>query len=410
MEPEQQPNNSVVVVMVPLTAQSHLNKLLQFAKIISSRGVPVYYMGSTMHNRQAKDRVHGWDPSTISNIHFHDCQLQLPQVITPHHDLYFSKMFPLHLLPILIQLREPLSSLLRSLSATARRVVVVHDSLMSFAAEEASLISNVEAYYCFHCVSVFALLYLQWEAFGKPIDQGLQGGDIIPRDLPRVSFEGCFPEDFSEYAAQNIQWSMLDVGNIYNSCYAIEGRFLDLMAQHQSDKMLWAIGPTNPVAFDSSAGVHHKCLEWLDKQPQSSVVYVSFGTTTSLSDAQIATDGLDICNDEVIKQRFIWVLRDATDGLDICNDEVIKAQLPNGFEERTKRVGMIVREWAPQLQILAHSSTGGFLSHCGWNSCMESLSMGVPIAAWPMHSDQPRNTMLVTEVLKVGLVVLKSLI
>ncbi|KAF5207665.1 Zeatin o-glucosyltransferase [Thalictrum thalictroides] len=36
---------------------------------------------------------------------------------------------------------------------------------------------------------------------------------------------------------------------------------------------------------------------------------------------------------------------------------------------------------------------------------MESLSMGVPIAAWPMHSDQPRNTMLVTEVLKVGLVV-----
>jgi cis-zeatin O-glucosyltransferase len=36
---------------------------------------------------------------------------------------------------------------------------------------------------------------------------------------------------------------------------------------------------------------------------------------------------------------------------------------------------------------------------------MESISMGVPIAAWPMHSDQPRNTVLITEVLKIGIVV-----
>lgn len=45
------------------------------------------------------------------------------------------------------------------------------------------------------------------------------------------------------------------------------------------------------------------------------------------------------------------------------------------------------------------------MSHCGWNSCMESITMGVPIAAWPMHSDQPRNMVLVSEVLKIGLVV-----
>ncbi|PIA53663.1 hypothetical protein AQUCO_00900323v1 [Aquilegia coerulea] len=370
---EQQPNSSVVVVMVPLPAQSHLNQLLQFAKIISSRGVPVHYMGSAMHIRQAKDRFHGWDPFTISNIHFHDFQFQLPQVITPHPDPYFSRMFPSHLLPSLIQLREPISSLLRSLSFTARRVVV-HDSLMSFAAEEASLISNAEAY-CFHY--------------------------IIPSDLPRVSFEGCFPEGFSEYAAQNIQWSMFDVGVIYNSCHAIEGRFLDLVAQHQLNEKLWAIGPTNPVTLDSSVGdgPRHKCLDWLDKQPQSCVLYVSFGTTTSLSDAQIAEIAVALENSE---QRFNWVLRDA-DGFDTCKDQVRKAQLPNGFEERT--VGMVVRDSAPQLQILAHSSTGGFLSHCGWNSCMECLIMGVPIAAWPMHSDQPRNTMLVPEILKVGLVV-----
>ncbi|PQQ07615.1 zeatin O-glucosyltransferase-like [Prunus yedoensis var. nudiflora] len=35
---------------------------------------------------------------------------------------------------------------------------------------------------------------------------------------------------------------------------------------------------------------------------------------------------------------------------------------------------------------------------------MESITMGVPIAAWPMHSDQPRNTVLITRLLRVGVV------
>lgn len=61
-----------------------------------------------------------------------------------------------------------------------------------------------------------------------------------------------------------------------------------------------------------------------------------------------------------------------------------------------------MRDWAPQLEILAHGSTGGFISHCGWNSSIESISMGVPIGAWPMHSDQPRNAFLITDVLKIG--------
>ena len=71
-------------------------------------------------------------------------------------------------------------------------------------------------------------------------------------------------------------------------------------------------------------------------------------------------------------------------------------------EERTKGKGMVVREWVPQVKILGHPSTGGFMSHCGWNSCVESISMGVPIAAWPMHADQPFNAVLITKVLKVG--------
>ncbi|TMW96778.1 hypothetical protein EJD97_006801, partial [Solanum chilense] len=101
---------------------------------------------------------------------------------------------------------------------------------------------------------------------------------------------------------------------------------------------------------------------------------------------------------------FIWVLTEADRG-DIFTWEARKLGLPQGFEERVKGVGLVVREWAPQPEILAHSSTGGFMSHCGWNSCIESITMGVPIAAWPMHGDQPKNGFLVTEILKIGLFV-----
>ncbi|VFQ86170.1 unnamed protein product [Cuscuta campestris] len=78
------------------------------------------------------------------------------------------------------------------------------------------------------------------------------------------------------------------------------------------------------------------------------------------------------------------------------------AVLPEGYEERIRDRGIVVRDWAPQLEILGHPATGGFVSHCGWNSCMESISMGVPVAAWPMHSDQPRNATLLTQVLRIG--------
>ncbi|KAL7169065.1 hypothetical protein ACSBR2_034155 [Camellia fascicularis] len=105
------------------------------------------------------------------------------------------------------------------------------------------------------------------------------------------------------------------------------------------------------------------------------------------------------------RQKFIWVFRDADKG-DIFAGDVMRAEaLTEGYEERVKRVGLVVRDWAPQLEILAQLSMSGFMSHCGWNSCLESITMGVPIAAWLMHSDQPKSTVLVTDILKVGVVV-----
>ncbi|RZR83108.1 hypothetical protein BHM03_00009683 [Ensete ventricosum] len=144
---------------------------------------------------------------------------------------------------------------------------------------------------------------------------------------------------------------------------------------------------------------------WLDKQAPESVVYVSFGTTTSMSDEQVK----ELANGLLRSgQRFVWVLRDA-DRADIFTEEdngnPQRMKLPPELEQKAEGTGMVVRGWAPQLEILAHPSMGAFVSHCGWNSCMESLCMGVPMIAWPMHSDQPTNAALVTEHLKVGVTV-----
>ncbi|CAH1445735.1 unnamed protein product [Lactuca virosa] len=76
-----------------------------------------------------------------------------------------------------------------------------------------------------------------------------------------------------------------------------------------------------------------------------------------------------------------------------------------GCDIKVEGRGLVVPGWAPQTEILGHVATGGFTNHCGWNSCTKCISRGVPMATWPMHSDQPRNAFLITDVLRIGLVV-----
>ncbi|XP_010269695.1 PREDICTED: zeatin O-glucosyltransferase-like [Nelumbo nucifera] len=394
----------VMVVTVPFPAQGHLNQLLHLSRLISAYGIPVHYVASATHNRQAKHRVHGWDPLSTPNLHFHD--FPLPPFLNPPPNPHAPIKFPAHLQPTFdasLHLREPLAQLLDSLSAIAYRVVVIHDTLMAYAVQDVVALPNAEAY-AFHPVSAFAIVFHLWESLGRPTDEGI----LIPNDVPHHSLEGCFTGEFAKFIARQYDLMNFDVGDLYNTCRAMEGRFVDLLDQEKlsGNKRIWAVGPLNPVVLGAareSPWRRHKCLEWLDKQPLRSVLYVSFGTMTSLSDDQIFELAVGL---ERSKQRFIWVLREADRGDIYAEEEEARVtQLPKGYEERVEGVGLIVRDWAPQLEILAHRATGGFLSHCGWNSCVESISMGVPIAAWPMHSDQPRNTMLVTQVLRVGLVV-----
>ncbi|PIM99637.1 hypothetical protein CDL12_27867 [Handroanthus impetiginosus] len=108
---------------------------------------------------------------------------------------------------------------------------------------------------------------------------------------------------------------------------------------------------------------------------------------TFLSNEQILeiAKGLQLC-----ETNFIWVVKSST--------VRIEEALLEGFLGRVKERGLVLKQWAPQAKILSHSSVGGFVSHCGWSSILESINYGVPIIALPMKFDQPISAQLVVEV------------
>ncbi|BAU01287.1 hypothetical protein VIGAN_11049200 [Vigna angularis var. angularis] len=127
-------------------------------------------------------------------------------------------------------------------------------------------------------------------------------------------------------------------------------------------------------------------MEWLDDKPKGSVVYVSFGSLASFGEEQM--EEVACCLREC-SSYFLWVVR--------ASEET---KLPKDFEKKTEK-GLVVT-WCSQLKVLAHESVGCFVTHCGWNSTLESLCLGVPTVSIPYWSDQHINAKLLSEVWKIG--------
>jgi len=142
------------------------------------------------------------------------------------------------------------------------------------------------------------------------------------------------------------------------------------------------------------------CLKWLDNQPPSSVLFVSFGSGTALPMAQVTELALGL---EASGHRFLWVLRSPSSSFLSIEETELSQLLPEGFQSRTQDRGLVVASWAPQIPVLAHPSTGGFLSHCGWNSTLESISHGVPMICWPLFAEQRMNRILLANEFKVAI-------
>ncbi|KAL3497873.1 hypothetical protein ACH5RR_040605 [Cinchona calisaya] len=131
-------------------------------------------------------------------------------------------------------------------------------------------------------------------------------------------------------------------------------------------------------------------MNWLDNQPTSSVVFLCFGSLGGFEPPQLKEIATALERSEI---RFLWSVRPPPPkdfNLKPVEYTNFSDVLPDGFLERTAHRGLVCG-WAPQLEVLAHEAVGGFVSHCGWNSILESLWNGVPIATWPVYAEQQPN-------------------
>ncbi|KAK1431750.1 hypothetical protein QVD17_08364 [Tagetes erecta] len=169
-----------------------------------------------------------------------------------------------------------------------------------------------------------------------------------------------------------------------------------LCVPDQPTPPLYCVGPLLADGGDGS----HECLKWLDMQPKKSVVFLCFGSEGLFSSEQLKEIAKGL---EMSGHRFLWVIRSPPTDKDDWD-----SLLPDGFLDRTKDRGLVVKRWAPQVKVLSHESVGGFVTHCGWNSVLEATRAGVPMVAWPLYAEQRLNKIMLLEEMKMALPMDKS--
>ncbi|CAN1151654.1 UDP-glycosyltransferase 89B2 [Linum perenne] len=267
---------------------------------------------------------------------------------------------------------------------------------------------------------------------------------LAKEDPDRVIFR-------DSYLANSASW-----GTVINTFARIEQPYLGHLKRESSHNRVWAVGPLLPPTSGRRSGGDRggassipsdKVLTWLDSRPDRSVVYVCFGSRASLTAEQLKPLAAALAKTGGVS--FVWCYRESANGGG-------GALLPEDFDIRVEGRGMVIRGWAPQVEILRHKAVGAFLTHCGWqwrsqdpsrpwaryikyigriyfctekymyfsysgpgdpgpgpgvdspwlrhgwNSTVEGITAGVVMLTWPMGADQFTNEQLIVDQLRVG--------
>ncbi|KAH7544358.1 hypothetical protein JRO89_XS15G0154300 [Xanthoceras sorbifolium] len=282
---------------------------------------------------------------------------------------------------------------------------VVADDVLAWAMEIAAELGIKRVSFC----SFAATLLASVSSIPKLIEDGIIGHDGTPTKEQMVQLSPSMPamntsdllwvrrgiweyeNVFFEYALRKNKSMNLADWVLCNSAYCLEPAAFGLnpkilpigpiLASNRSENSTGSFWPEDMT-----------CLKWLDQQATKSVIYVAFGSITLFDQTQFNEFAMAL---ELSNRPFLWVLRpDIADKLD---NACIK-----GFQARVGARGRII-SWAPQQKVLEHPSIACFLSHCGWNSTVESLSNGVPLLCWPFVGDQFHNENYICNFWKVGL-------
>ncbi|CAH9100613.1 unnamed protein product [Cuscuta europaea] len=384
--------NGMRVMMFPWLAVGHITPSLELAKKLSDRGFFVLLCSTPINLSFIKNKIPEKYSSSVQLVDLH-----LPELpdLPPHY--HTTNGLPLHLNSTLhkaVEMAEPAFS---DIVGTMKPHLLIYDFMQPWAAAIAKS-HNVPAIrfitsgsatfsYAFHA------FFRQTAEFPFP--------EITPSTYDQERLEKLFAEIKSSINGSEDK-NMIVMG----TSREIEGnKYLDYMSELTGCKIL-TVG-TLVQKHHQDEGRFGPLMEWLGRKEEKSTVFVSFGSEYFLSHHEMQEVAIGL---EKSRVNFIWVVRFPQNASEMTTKtpmNLLEAALPEGFLERVGDRGRVVERWAPQIRILSHPSIGGFMSHCGWNSVMESIECGVPIIAMPMHLDQPVNAKLIVNI-GVGVEVVKD--
>ncbi|PON31424.1 UDP-glucuronosyl/UDP-glucosyltransferase [Parasponia andersonii] len=398
-------------ILVPLMSQGHLIPMVDMSKLLANHGVAVTIV-TTPQNAVRFDRVIAH--AVESGLRIRLLQLRLPcaEAGLPdgceNLDTLPSRKLSGNFFLAARMLQKPLEHFLEK--AQPRPSCIISDRYLAWTSNVAQNLGiprlvfdgtscfnlmcshNIEASKIYKRVSEF-------EPFAVPdLPDNIS---LTKSQLPETFNPGplYMPELHDEIDAAE----KMSYGLVVNTFEELEEDYVKDSRKVIKGGKVWCIGPVslcNEDQFDKSHRGNKssidedQCLKWLDSWPESSVVYACLGTLSSLQPQQVLELGLGL---EASLRPFVLIIREGYKSV-----ELEKLISEDGFLERTKERGLLIRGWAPQVLILSHKAIGGFLTHCGWNSVLEGVSAGLPMMTWPMFSEQFFNDKFVTEVLRIG--------
>ncbi|XP_072991596.1 anthocyanin 3'-O-beta-glucosyltransferase-like [Typha latifolia] len=373
------------IFLFPLMAAGHIIPMVNLAKLFVERGIKVTLLTTPTSTALLRRSV---DEACDSGHLIHLLVLRPPSSLPDGRENLTSPAMTADFFMALDRLRQPFDQVLREHLPSC----VVSDMFLPWTAEIAE--RHGVPRLVFHSMGFFPLCVIDSLDRNGPsasFSTGDKGTVLIP-GLPRriemkrsqLHNSGEKQTDFEEFMERIKQSELRSYGAVVNSFYEMEPDFADHY-RNAMQRKAWHVGPLCLCNRLSSVKLHEKLQSWLDSKPCHSVVYVCFGSLSHQTVAQLheISSGLEESN-----HYFIWVMSKCIEGYE------------EGIKEQGK--GVITVGWAPQTEILNHPAVGGFVTHCGMNSVLESVSAGVPMITWPLFAEQFYNEKLVVDLLGVG--------
>ncbi|MQL90767.1 hypothetical protein Taro_023380 [Colocasia esculenta] len=404
-EPRPQPQlQSPHFLVVSFPAQGHVNPTLQLAKRLARLGARVTFSTTVPTHRRISPPAPPSDTPPSPPLLLRYAPYSIGEYDDGRAFATIDQKHYLHLLKTVGSLT--LAEVARDLAAEGLPVTcIVYNFLVPWAADVARELGVPSVLYWIQPATVFAIYYHYFHGYADLIvshrEEPFLSVDLpgLPpfriRDLPSI-FLSKSPEDvlffplieelFRSLDRQICEGKASKLKILVNTFEALER---DLDQLRPADRLEFVpIGPTLPSAytdgidakdtafgsdlFDQESKEHY--AGWLDAQPDRSVVYISFGSYAVLSPQQREEITRAL---EEIRRPYLWVARGLREGV------------ADGGDGR----GMVV-DWCSQLEVLSHPAVGCFVTHCGWNSTLESLACGVPTVGLPQWTDQATNSRL----------------